>query len=103
MAKKIYDLVVANGKYQSNGQEKTNYVNIGVMMEKDDGGKFILLERTFNPAGVVNLDNKSSIIVSMYPPKNKDAADQVKEKFNGSDHETGSFAAPDFNDSNVPF
>ena len=96
MAKKIYDLVVANGKYPSNGQEKTNYVNIGVMMEKEDGGKFILLERTFNPAGIVNPENKSSVIVSMYPPKSKDAADQVKDKFDGS------FAAPDFNDESIP-
>jgi hypothetical protein len=69
MAKKIYDLVVSNGKYTVNGEEKTNYVNCGAMFEKDGGGKFIIMDRTFNPAGVINPENKSSIIISMYEPK----------------------------------
>lgn len=69
MVKKVYDLVVANGKYQSGDGEKTNYVNIGAVMEKEEGGKFILIDRTFNPAGVINPENKSSIIVSMFTPK----------------------------------
>ncbi len=72
--KKLYDLAVKTGTYtNSAGEEKGRYLNIGSIMEKDDGGKFILLNRTFNPAGVPNPDNRESLIVSMFAPKKKDA------------------------------
>ena len=62
-AKKVYDLCVKIGD--------KNWLNIGAVLEKEDGGKFIILERTFSPAGVPNPDNKSSLIVSMFDPKPK--------------------------------
>lgn len=69
-AKKIKNLSVAIGKY---GDNKTQWLNIGGIFEKDDGGKFMLIDRTFNPAGVPNPENKASIIVSMFDIKEKDA------------------------------
>jgi len=80
MAKKKYDLVVKVGSYQSGGESKNRYINIGVMMEKDDGSTFILLERTFNPAGVPNPDNKENFIVSMFEPKGSDSKPTQKPK-----------------------
>lgn len=71
--KKLYDLAVKTGEYtNAAGENKGRYVNVGAVMQKDDGGKMIFLERTFNPAGVPNPDNRSNIIVSMFPPKAKD-------------------------------
>ena len=64
MSKKVYDLAVKLGE--------KNWLNVGAVLEKDDGGRFIILERSFNPAGVPNPDNKSSLIVSMFEPKQKD-------------------------------
>ena len=61
MSKKVYDLAVKLGE--------KNWLNVGAVLEKDDGGRFIILERSFNPAGVPNPDNKSSLIISMFDPK----------------------------------
>ena len=73
--KKVYDLAVKTGSYtDSNGKEKGRYQNVGSVLEKDDGGKFIILERWFNPAGVVNPENKGSVILSMFEPKDFNAA-----------------------------
>jgi hypothetical protein len=68
MAKK-YDLVVKVGEYtDGQGQTKGRFKNVGVMMDGDKG-PYILLDRTFNPAGVGGNDGRESIIVSMYEPK----------------------------------
>ena len=69
MAQKLYDLVVKTGEYQSNGETKARYENIGSVMQGDNG-QFAIMKRTFNPAGVPNPDGKDSIIVSMFEPKN---------------------------------
>ena len=61
MSKKVYDLAVKLGE--------KNWLNVGAVLEKDDGGRFIILERSFNPAGVPNPDNKSGLIISMFEPK----------------------------------
>lgn len=67
--KKIYDLAVAVGKYTKDGQEKNRYQTVGAVMQKDDGCKFILLERWFNPAGVpYDAGRGNSIMVSMFDP-----------------------------------
>ena len=87
--KKLYDLVVAKDRYtRSDGEEKTNWQNVGVIMEKDDGSRFILIERSINFAGFPNPENRSSILVSMFKPKAKDdqgasggTAQAVTEKF----------------------
>jgi hypothetical protein len=63
--KKVYDLAVAVGKYTKDGKEKNRYQNIGIVMEKDDGGRFIILEPWFNPAGVAHDDGRG-IMVSMF-------------------------------------
>ena len=68
MAKK-YDLVVKVGEYtDGQGQTKGRFKNVGVMMEGQNG-PYILLDRTFNPAGVSGNDGRESIIVSLYEPK----------------------------------
>jgi len=36
---------------------------------RDDKGPYILLDRTFNPAGVGGNEGRESIIVSLYEPK----------------------------------
>lgn len=86
MTKKIKDLAVAGSKYTDReGNEKTNWINIGSIMEKDDGGKFMILSRTFNPAGVPNPENKDSLIVSMFDVKPKSAAEKTADAFSGDD------------------
>lgn len=74
MSRKIYDLAVKVDTYTKNGEEKNRYQNIGAVLEKDDGGKFILLDRYFNPAGVPNPENRPNVIVSMFPPRDDSVA-----------------------------
>jgi len=74
-AKKLYDLAVKTGSYTNNqGEEKGRWKNIGSVLQMDDGGKMILLDRCFNPAGVPFRDGSDQISVSMFPPKEQDGA-----------------------------
>lgn len=65
---KLYDAAVKVGSYEKNGETKNKYKNIGVVL-KGDKGPYLLLDRTFNPAGVPNPDNKESVLVSFFEPK----------------------------------
>jgi len=94
--KKVFDLAVKTGEYQKDGETKNRYQNIGSIMENDNG-QFMILDRTFNPAGVPNPDNKSSVLVSMFKA-DRDTSGNKKPTGNKS-------SAPDnpFNDDDVPF
>ena len=67
---KKYDICVKIGSYEKNGETKNRYQTVGVMLEKD-GKPFILLNRTFNPAGAPNPDNKDVVLLSLFEPKQK--------------------------------
>ena len=67
---KLYDLVIKTGSYKNNqGEEKNRYKNVGACMEGQNGGMFLLLDRTFNPAGV---DEGEACLISMFEPKPRD-------------------------------
>ena len=72
---KLYDLAVVTRKYTDNsGNEKAIWKNVGSIIETKNGGKIILLDRIFNPAGVPCEEGRDQIMVSMFPPKERDAA-----------------------------
>lgn len=78
---KLYDLSVVTGKYtdKSTGKEKNRWKTIGSVMQKEDGGKYILIDRIFNPGGLpVTLDKngnpRDSVILSMYESKDQQQA-----------------------------
>jgi hypothetical protein len=61
-AKKIKDIAVKTGEYQDrDGQTKGRYLNVGALMKNEDGSVFILLQRTFNPAGI-NSDRETVLL-----------------------------------------
>jgi len=69
---KKYDAVVATGTYTDrNGAEKKRYKNIGVVMEGNEGGLYMLLDRSFNPAGINS--ERETIMVSFFAPKTDEA------------------------------
>ena len=78
---KLYDLAVSTGKYQDqSGATKSRWKNIGAVMPGKDGSKYLLIDRTFNPAGLpVTVDDmgnpRDSISVSLF---------EVKDQQNGS-------------------
>jgi len=76
-SRKTHDLVVKVGEYtdRSTGQTKGRFENIGALMEGEgqNGEKsvFIMLKRTFNPAGVPGQDARESLLVSCYVPQDR--------------------------------
>lgn len=70
MTRKIYDLAVKTDTYRDrDGNEKGRWQNVGAVLEFNDGGRAILLDRWFNPAGVPNPDNRPNVMISMFEPK----------------------------------
>jgi len=64
------------GEYQdrNSGQTKGRFENVGALMESDNNGEismFIMLKRTFNPAGVPGQDARESLLLSCYVPQDK--------------------------------
>lgn len=79
----MYDVVVKTGEYTNGqGEQKSRYENIGTMMQGDNG-PFLILKRTFNPAGVPNPDNKDSVIVSLFEPQNQQQNNQGQQQQGG--------------------
>jgi len=75
--RKIYDLAVKTGSYTDrDGNQKGRYTPAGAIWEKDDGSKFITLNRTFNPAGVPNPENKEAVILSQFEVKERNGQTQ---------------------------
>lgn len=71
MSKRMYDIVVKTGEKPDG---KAIWKTVGVMMEGDKG-PFLLLDRTFNPAGVPpKTPTDSSIFCSLFEPSNEKAA-----------------------------
>lgn len=72
---KLYDLAVVVGSYTNrSGEEKKRWKNIGSVIQTKDGGKVILIDRTFNPAGVPVEDGRDQIMVSMFAPNEADGS-----------------------------
>jgi len=69
-----YDIVAKVGEYTKNGETKAKFQNVGVVMEKEVGKPFILLNRTFNFAALQ--EGKESVLLSLYEPKKKDNYNQ---------------------------
>lgn len=66
---KTHDLKVKVGEYQKDGQTKSKYQSVGLIIEGQNG-PYILLNRTFNPAGAPG--EGESIAISMFPVEKKE-------------------------------
>lgn len=77
---KTHDLAVKVGSYEKNGETKGRYINVGFVLKDGDGKSMILLNRTFNPAGVPNPDNKDTVIISRFEVKDKQQSTPATEE-----------------------
>lgn len=109
---KLYDLVVKTGTYEKDGETKNRYKTVGAVMSNQDGGKFIMLDRLFNPAGVPNPDDRDTVILSMFEPRENDGGGDAKPKGNSGGRSGGGGAKPKGNgggknaaefDDDIPF
>lgn len=74
MSKIIADVCVLVGK-KADG--KGRYETVGAKWKNNNGGTFVTLKRTFNPAGVANPDNKDSIILTIFDKKDTQSNEEI--------------------------
>jgi hypothetical protein len=80
MTHKTHDLAVKLGEYtNSAGETKGRWKNIGSVLKFDDGGTGVLLDRTFNPAGVPNPEERDTVLISVFSV-NKDNQQQGQQQ-----------------------
>ncbi len=97
---KKYDAVVKTGSYTDRtGATKNRYKNVGIVMENDKGELSLLLDATFNPAGVPRDAGRESIFISFYPPKDRQNETSPNNYAAASG---GEFSAQELDDT-VPF
>lgn len=71
-SRKTHDLSVKVGTYRdASGQEKARYKTIGALFQ-GDRGPYLVIDRTFSPAGVPVEDGRDQIIVSCFEPRARD-------------------------------
>ena len=61
--------MIANGKYVKDGQEKTSWKEVGVIMTSQAGKEFVLLDPTVNLAGFPREEGKDRVIASIFDDK----------------------------------
>ena len=99
MTHKTHDLAVKTGTYTDRqGNEKGRWQNVGSVLETNDGGRVILLNRTFNPAGVPNPEGRDTVMLSMFEPKDKDQQSAPQQQSAPAPRAQGGF-----DDKDVPF
>lgn len=67
--RRIADVMAPAGTYMHEGETKTRYDNVGVLMQNEDGKYMVLLKATFNPAGVRREDGRESIMLPCFEPR----------------------------------
>lgn len=107
--RKIADLAVKTGTYTgADGRDKGRYENVGHVLQDDSGAKLYCLKRTFSPAGVPNPDNRDTVILSVFEPREAEPprASRPMESYPSTPprpaRETASAGADPYNDD-IPF
>ena len=100
--KKLYDMCVVTSSYSHNGQTKNHYENIGAIFKNDKGNNFAVIKAHFNPAAIQRKEGSDSILVSLFPPKDKDNGNQQRSS-SQDDWDESSLDDSYNNDSNIPF
>ena len=70
---KLGDICIKNGTYEKGGETKNRYVNVGAIMENDNG-MYVLLDPTINLAAF-DREGKTSVIASVFKKDQKQESD----------------------------
>ena len=71
MSNKVYDIVATVGEYTDReGNQKKQYLNVGVVL-KGDNGPYIMLNKTFNPAGLAE-PGRTGILLGLFEPRERE-------------------------------
>ena len=81
-------LAVANGTYQKDGQEKTRWVNVGVIGVAQNGKEYMLIDPTINFAAFSREDGKDMVMVGMFEEQNNNQQPQ-QQQYQGQQQQQG--------------
>ena len=103
MAKASHNLSVKVGEYtNASGETKGRWKNIGKVIVNDDGSKYLIMDRTFNPAGVPNPQDRDAITISLFAvDEQQDAAPQRAQTQHDKDKANG--YQPQAPEDDIPF
>lgn len=102
-AKKVKELGVKTGSYTVNGEEKARWKNVGSMMKGDDGSYFLLLDTTFNPAGVPNPDNRDNVLISVFDLRDESGERPPQRQVAPAQRQAPASQVAPAGDSDIPF
>lgn len=93
------DIAVKTGTYtDAQGNTKSRYENVGKLMQGNDG-PYILLKRTFNPAGVTVETGRDMLVLSIF-----DAREPGQQRNTEPAPQTAApTQASSFPDDDIPF
>jgi len=106
MPRKVYDLAVKTGEYTNGaGETKARWLTVGQVMQDDHGGQFVLLRRSFNPAGVDVPQGRDSVVLSMFAPKEGREAEggSPPSPSGGVGGRNATWGAPSGDEPKIPF
>jgi len=85
MPEKMYDVAVKVGTYEdADGKMKNRYKNVGVVL-RGKYGPYLLLDRTFSPAGVpAQAQDATTVLCSMFEPKGSAQRGGVEHRQGGN-------------------
>jgi hypothetical protein len=90
-------LMVKNGSYQKDGEEKNRWLQIGAVHEYE-GREYITLDRYVNLAGLPTKDGDTRVFVSMF-----DNDDSAKPAAAARPRKPAAADVPFDDDSTIPF
>ena len=100
MPTKIKDAAVVTSKFNSNGQEKSRWTNVGALFQNDDGSMFLSLNAFFNFSALPRKEGSDRVIIGLFDPKPRDNQNNGNSSYSNNDsysYNSGN------NDSGVPF
>ena len=100
--KRVKDVVVKTGEYESNGETKGRFENVGTAWKSDDGGFMVTLKRTFNPAGVPNPEGRDTVMLSFYDIKESNGGGKQQPQRQQSKPQRQQ-PQEDMDDGDIPF
>ncbi len=85
-------LAVANGQYEKDGQQKTRWVNVGVIGISQNGKEYMLIDPTINFAGFPREEGKDMVMVGIFDDSNQQQ--QSNHGGNGQQQQQQSYTPP---------
>ena len=87
-------LSVANGTYTKDGQQKTSWVNVGVIGTSQNGKEYMLIDPTINFAGFPREAGKDMVMVNIFDDSQQGQAPQGQPAYGQAPQQPPAYGQP---------